>query len=418
MSKTVLISGAGIAGPALAYWLHRYGFRPTVVEVARTPRPGGQTIDIRGISREVVTRMGLMPAIKARLMHELGMEWVKASGRRSAAMPVDLFDGGGPVAELEILRGDLAEILLDATAGDVEYLYGDSIIALAEDDRGVVATFREGGERRFDLVVGADGVHSRVRSIAFGPESEYVRHLGGYGSFFTVETPEPLDGWMKIYSAPGGRWVGLRPDHDPRQAKALLSFRSPAIIYNRRDAQEQKALLVETFTGLGWHTPKILEQLPEADDFYFDTTSQVVVPEWSRGRVALLGDAGYCGSPLAGHGTALSLVGAYCLASELAIAEGNHVRAYPAYQRRMQPYVDQRMELPPGGLKMAMPMTTAGILLRNTSTRLMMSRPFRPLLAKVAAGSPDQISLTAYDVLSVERGDPIRVAADQGEQGS
>jgi 2-polyprenyl-6-methoxyphenol hydroxylase-like FAD-dependent oxidoreductase len=328
------------------------------------------------------------------------MEYVNASGRRSAAFPVELLDGAGPVAELEILRGDLAEILLDATATDVEYLYGDSITALAEDDRGVVVTFREGGERRFDLVVGADGVHSRVRSIAFGPEPEYVRHLGGYGSFFTVDAPEALDGWMKIYSAPGGRWVGLRPDHDPRKAKALLSFRSPEITYDRRDVQEQKALLVKTFEGLGWHTSEILDQLPEADDFYFDTTSQVVVPEWSRGRVVLLGDAGYCGSPLAGHGTALSLVGAYCLAGELVIAEGNHLRAFPQYQRRMQPYADQRMELPPGGIKMAMPMTRAGILLRNASTRLMTSRPFRPLLAKAAAGSPDEISLTTYDVLA------------------
>lgn len=158
MSSNVLISGAGIAGPALAYWLHRYGFRPTIVEVAPSPRPGGQTIDIRGIAREVVEQMGLMPAIRERQLHERGLEYVNARGRRLAAMPAELFDGAGPVAEIEILRGDLSSILLDATAADVEYIYGDSITGLAQDEGGVRVTFQHAGERRFDLVVGADGV--------------------------------------------------------------------------------------------------------------------------------------------------------------------------------------------------------------------------------------------------------------------
>ncbi|MEU4191276.1 FAD-dependent monooxygenase [Kribbella sp. NPDC026611] len=407
----VLISGGGIAGPAVAFWLRRFGFEPTVVEIAPGPRPGGQTVDLRGVSPTVAERMGIMPEVAARQLPERGLEYVRADGSRAAAMSMEALGGAGPVAEIEILRGDLAAILAGVTE-DVEYRYDDSIVELDQDASGVSVTFASGTTERFDLVIGADGVHSRVRRLAFGPEPEFVQHLGGYTSYFTVETPAPLNDWMKLYSAPRGLWVGLRPDHDPRYAKALLSFRSPVLSYDRRDVDAQKELVRQRFAGLGWHTAHILEGLREADDFYLDTISRVVVPQWSRGRVALVGDAGYCGSPMAGHGTALSLVGAYVLAGELAAAQGDHGRAFPAYQARMQAYVKQRMELPPGGIKLAMPMTAFGIGYRNLMLRVMTSRPLIGVLAKMTVAKPDAIDLPEY---SVERGDPVRVPAEEAE---
>src|SRR5689334_8756668 len=179
--KTVLISGGGIAGPALAFWLRRFGFAPTIVEIAPGPRPGGQTVDLRGVSRVVTERMGLMPAVAERQVRERGLAYVRADGRTAATMHMEALDGAGPVAEIEILRGDLAE-LLTAAASDVEFRYGDSIEALEQNAAGVEVSFASGTQRRFDLVIGADGVHSRVRRLAFGPEEEFVQHLGGYTS--------------------------------------------------------------------------------------------------------------------------------------------------------------------------------------------------------------------------------------------
>jgi 2-polyprenyl-6-methoxyphenol hydroxylase-like FAD-dependent oxidoreductase len=396
----VLISGAGIAGPALALWLHRAGADVTVVERADRPRPGGQAVDVRGVARGVVERMGLREPIREHQVDERGFALVDDRGRRLAELPVDAFGGEGIVAAIEIARGDLARILLDATSGDAGYRFGDRITALAQDSDGVDVTFASGVSERYDVVVGADGVHSGLRALAFGRDESFVRYLGAYSAYFTVPDPGDLDRWLLMYNAPGGRVASLRPQRDGT-VHASLSFRQPGACFDRLSRAEQQRVLAERMSGSGWRVGDLLAAMPDAADFYFDSISQVRVDRWWRGRVVLLGDAGYCGSPLAGMGTSFALVGAYVLAGELADA-GDPEHAFAAYQDRMAAYVAGGMELPPGGISGFAPRSRAMIRLRALSMRMMTRWPFRQLLAKqfVKAGA---ITLRDYPALALPR---------------
>jgi 2-polyprenyl-6-methoxyphenol hydroxylase-like FAD-dependent oxidoreductase len=379
----ILVSGGGIAGPALAYWLHRAGFNVTVVERAPAPRPGGQTVDLRGAGRTVVSRMGLMDQVLARTVDQAGMACVDARGRTTAAMPVDAFGGEGIISEIEILRGDLAEVLYDATRDDVEYLFDDTVTELREDAHGITVTFENAAPRRFALVVGADGLHSAVRRLAFGPEQRLVRPIHLYTGLFTTTEPLHLDGWYQMFNAPGGLVASARPGRLPGESKASLNFRTTApIAYDRKDTAAQRELLAERFAGVtGWHVPTLLRAMRTAPDFTFDSNGQVHLDSWSRGRTVLLGDAGYCATPLSGLGTSLALVGAYVLAGELAAAHGDHRTAFQAYDRIMRPYVDQAQELPPGGAKGFAPGSALAIRLRTASMRSMTRWPMRRILA-------------------------------------
>ena len=394
VNRTVLISGAGIGGPALAFWLRRYGFAPTVVEVAPAPRPGGHAVDLRGAGREVVERMGLLDAVRAERVDERGFAYVDGRGRRTARMPADLFDGEGMVAEIEIMRGNLTRILYDATRDGIEYLFQDRITELTEDGDGVKVTFASGTVRRFDIVVGADGLHSGVRRLAFGPEQEFERHLGGYMAYFTVPDPGNLDHWFLMHGAPGGLVAGIRPENGGT-AKAMLSFTSPPLDYDRRDVLAQQEILRAKFTGVGWLVPQILAAMPGAGDFYFDSLSQVHLGQWYRGRTVLLGDAGYCGSPLAGLGTAMALVAAYVLAGELSVTPDGHEAAFARYQDEMRDYVKQCQTLPPGGVKGFAPNSALMIWMRNLSMTMMTRWPMRALIAKQFQKA-DAITLKHY----------------------
>ena len=398
----VLISGAGIAGIATALQLVRAGVRTTVVERTPGARPGGQAVDLRGASREAAERMGLMPRIRAHQLHEKGMLYVDGRGRSYGRMPVELFDGRGAVADVEIARGDLNQVLLEALAeaaqrmpGLLSLRYGDRIEALAQDASGVEVRFASGASERFDVVLGADGVHSATRRLAFGSEEQFATRLGGYAAFFTMPTPAGIeDGWFSMRIVPGAM-LGIRPDRDPATSKAMLTLRvdhDPAL---RGDRLAQEELIRRVLTGAGWQASSVLAAMGAAEDFYFDELARVDVPEIADGRVALVGDAGYCGSPLSGMGTAMALVGAYVLAGELSDASAEEMPAALArYARRIEPFIADGKKIPFGSLERAVPTSRAGTALGRLMTRVMLSRPLHPLMKRAfAQNATDELPL-------------------------
>jgi 2-polyprenyl-6-methoxyphenol hydroxylase-like FAD-dependent oxidoreductase len=398
-TRSVLISGGGIAGPALAHWMTRRGFAVTVVECAPVPRPGGQAVDLRGAARTVAERMGLLGDIRAVGLEQRGIAWVRADGSIAARMAADAFGGEGIVSEIEVLRGDLAGVLYDATRTGTEYVFGDSVTALHDDGDGVTVTFQHSTPRRFDLVVGADGTHSAVRSLAFGPETECTEPLGCYTSWFTAPAEFDLDGWFLMYNVSGGLVASVRPGRVPGEHKVGLSFRAAPITYDRADVAAQKALVAERFAGLGWRVPRLVAAMHAADDFVLDSMAQVHLPTWSRGRVVLLGDAAWCPSPLSGLGTSLALVGAYVLAGELAAA-ATPAEAFRRYEQVLRSYVGGAQKLPPGGVSGFAPMRALDIRLRMASMRLMTRRPFAQLIAKQFDKAGDLV-LPDYDLSTV-----------------
>jgi 2-polyprenyl-6-methoxyphenol hydroxylase-like FAD-dependent oxidoreductase len=377
----VLISGASVAGPALAHWLTRFGIEASVVERAPELRRGGQAIDIRGVAKEVVRRMGLDSQVRCACTHTLGASTVTRNNWRIASTRADEFDGDGYITEIEILRGDLSQVLYAATKDTTEYLFGDRIEALDQHADGVTVRFVGGDERRFDVVIGADGLHSGVRALAFGPEAQFVRHLGHYASFFTVPNVLGLDRWALSYSEPG-RGAGVRTIHDNADLMAFLSFRCGPLDYDHHDVNAQKAILRQRFAGGGWWIPWLVDQLAAAPDFYFDAIAQVQLDRWSAGRVALLGDAAFCPSPLSGQGTSLAIVGAYVLAGELARRPTDPPAALGAYECAMRGFVAANQRIGQLRAEQVTPPTRLGVVRQQLTefvrARLPLGRPAWP----------------------------------------
>jgi 2-polyprenyl-6-methoxyphenol hydroxylase-like FAD-dependent oxidoreductase len=340
----VLVAGASIAGPAVAHWLSRRGAAVTVVERAPALRPGGQAVDARGVAREVIRRMGLDAQVRSACTDTAGAYTVDVDGNVLETFRADDDGGDGYISEIEILRGDLSQVLHDDTRDSVEYVFGDRIAELTQDADGVDVVFAGGDRRRFDLVIGADGLHSALRASVFGPRERFVRHLGLVLAFYTVPNEFGLDRWLIDYQE-AGRSAGLRPVGDASKAIAMLSFPAADFAVDHRDVDAQKRLLREQMGDFGWETPRILAHLDDTPDFYLDQVAQVVMDGWSDGRVGLIGDAAYSSSPMSGQGTGLALVGAYLLAGELAAADWDTKVAFAAFEARMRPFVEANQEI-------------------------------------------------------------------------
>lgn len=365
--RTVLISGASIAGPALAFWLHRYGMRPVVIERAAALRLGGQNVDVRGAGRIVARRMGIEDDIRAATTGEKGLRFISADNRTLAEFPAGTSDTDGFTAELEILRGDLARILHDRTRAHTEYIFGDTITGLHEHGDRITASFASGGSRDFDLVIAADGIRSRTRALVFRDEPQ-IRELGLYTAYLSIPRAASDDAWWRWYNAPRGRTINLRPDN-VGTTRATLSFMFEPPGYDKLGLDEQKDVLRRVFADAGWEAPRVLAALADSTDLYLESIGQVRAPRWSRGRVALLGDAGYCASPISGMGTSLALAGAHVLAGELA-QHPNHAQAFAAYERVLRPFVARAQQLPPGAPRLAHPRTALGISVFTAGLRL------------------------------------------------
>src|SRR5919202_944122 len=288
-STKVLISGASITGPALGYWLSHYGFDCTIVERAPELRKGGYAIDVRGAAIEVIKKMGLYDKLQALDTNAEKVTFVDKTSKELLAIDADIF-GGRQHEDLEIMRGDIAEVLYNATKNSCHYIWGDSIASLTETDQGIHVTFEQSPPQTFDIVIGADGVHSNVRRLAFGDETPFVKSLGAYISIATIPNTLNLHNEEIIYGV-NGKSVGVYTANNNQELKAMFLFNSPVLSYDRHDSTSQKKIVADIFTDeQGWKVPYLLEAMQQTDDFYLDQIAQVHLPQWSKGRVVVAGD--------------------------------------------------------------------------------------------------------------------------------
>ncbi|TGO46784.1 hypothetical protein BOTNAR_0565g00010 [Botryotinia narcissicola] len=363
----ILISGASIAGPVLAYWLNRASIATTIIVRSSSLRSAGQGIDIRGPARTVISLMGLESTIRSKVTHEVGLQFVDKNGIPKATFPVDA-NGNSFTSDIEIIRGDLAEIFYNSIKEMCEYVWDDHVTKLEEVNEGVLVTFAKGKQRIFDLVVGADGMRSKTRRLVIPLPNDGLKSLYQYSSYFTILKQSHDDAWGKWYNSSRGRLILLRPDniHESSTTRVYLSITDPnktckLVKYLEMSPEEQKRAWREEMSDMGWEIERILDGMDQAPDYYMQEIAQVNPPQFYKGRVALVGDAGYCPSPISGMGTSSAILGAYYLAGELEACKGNWKEGLRKYEEKMRPFVEGVQKLPPGAPGLLNPQTEWGI---------------------------------------------------------
>jgi len=392
MTTRILISGAGVAGPCLAYWLRHHGFEPTIVERAPRLRPGGYVVDFWGAGFDVAERMGLVPEILNKGYRIKEVRQVDRNGKRVSGFAVDVFDRLSGGRFTSVPRGELAASIYRALGGQVETIFDDSVSAIEDSPGEVRVSFERSAPRTFDLLFGADGLHSQVRRLVFGEDSRFERYLGLKVAAFTATGYRPRDELAYVMHTEVGQQISR---FSMREDRSLFLF-----VFADRGAElpsdlgGQKALLHQRFSNSGWECPQILEALDGGDGLYLDRVSQIHMDRWSHGRVALLGDAAFCVSLLGGQGSALAMVAAYTLAGELKAAHGDHQAAFERYQERLGRFIAMKQKAAVRFAPFFAPKSRFGIFFRNQVMKLMAI----PVISEVAVGREirDSIELPQY----------------------
>ena len=385
MSKRILISGAGVSGPTIAYWLARHGFDVTVIERAESLRLGGQNIDITDAARDVIRMMGIEDAIRDRHTGEKGLQFVDRKGTARASYPVD--KAGSLTREIEILRGDLVEIIVEAGPETVDYRFGLSIEAVEDEGDAVNVRFDDGTSDRFDLVIAADGMNSATREMILDGK-DHRKYLGCWSSYFTIPRLDRDNDWWRWYTSPTGVIAFLRPDNEGTM-RASVNFLSDDDDPPHMSLDDKKKRLRARLEGAGWECARIADALDGVDDIYLGPLHQIKADRWSRGRLVLAGDAAHCPTPYTGMGTTLAIIGAYVLANEIA-RHDDHEEALRAYEDVFRDFAERSQKLPPGVPDLAYAESRLKVGLINTGAMIGASGPVQSLISLFTGTGKDE----------------------------